>query len=175
VVEQGAATQEIAQSVDRVSSSTANVSSSIERVGSAVERNSDGATAVKRTAQSLSEESQSLSDEVKGFLEALQNLGGDDGQDLKTYTLDRRATLTAGGHASEGRVVRLSPGFAAFVGQVAAVPGSLLELRIDGIDRALRARFVENTNGVVELQLPLNHEQLTYMSAELARLGAKAA
>jgi methyl-accepting chemotaxis protein len=175
VVEQGAATQEIAQSVDRVSSSTANVSSSIERVGSAVERNSDGATAVKRTAQSLSEESQSLSDEVKGFLEALQNLGGDDGQDLKTYTLDRRATLTAGGHASEGRVVRLSPGFAAFVGQITAAPGSLLELRIDGIDRALRARFVENTNGVVELQLPLNHEQLTYMSTELARLGAKAA
>jgi methyl-accepting chemotaxis protein len=92
VVEQSAATQEIARSVDQVSASTANVSASIESVGLAVERNSGSAAAVKRTAQSLADESQSLSAEVKGFLEALQNLG--DGQELRTLTVDRSATLT---------------------------------------------------------------------------------
>jgi methyl-accepting chemotaxis protein len=173
VVEQSAATQEIARSVDQVSASTANVSASIEHVGGAVERSAEGAAAVKRTALALAAESQSLSSEVKDFLSALQNLG--DGQELRTYTLDRPATLIAGGRSFSGRVVKLSPGFAAFAGAVEAAPGSALELRIDGIDQPIRARFLEASGGVAELQLPLNHAQLTYMNQQLARLGARAA
>jgi hypothetical protein len=110
---------------------------------------------------------------VKDFLGALQNLG--DGQELRTYTLDRPATLTAAGRSFEGRVVKVSPGFAAFAGMVEATPGSALELRIEGIGRPLRARFLEVSGGLVELQLPLNHEQLTFMNQELARLGVQAA
>jgi methyl-accepting chemotaxis protein len=173
VVEQSAATQEIARSVDQVSASTGNVSASIQHVGTAVERSTGSAAAVKRTAQALAEESQSLSSEVKGFLDALQNLG--DGQELRTYTLDRPATLTANGRSIEGRVVKLSPGFAAFAGAVDAAPGSAFDLLIDGISRPIRARFLEVANGLVELQLPFNHEQLAFMNQELARLGAKAA
>jgi methyl-accepting chemotaxis protein len=173
VVEQSAATQEIARSVDQVSASTANVSASIEHVGGAVERSAEGAAAVKRTALALAAESQSLSSEVKDFLSALQNLG--DGQELRTYTLDQPATLIADGRSFSGRVVKLSPGFAAFAGAVEAAPGSALELRIDGIDQPIRARFLEASGGVAELQLPLNHAQLTYMNQQLARLGARAA
>ena len=84
---------------------------------------------------------------MKGFLEALQNLG-DGGEELRTYTLDRRARITVGDQTAEGRVVRMSPGFAAFVGTLSAAPGTQLELKIDGIDRVLRARFVEAANGV---------------------------
>jgi len=172
VVEQSAATQEIARSVDQVSSSTGNVSASIARVSDSVGRNSESAAAVKETARSLSEESQNLSAEVKDFLGALQNLG--ESQDLTTYTVDLAATVADAGRSTSGRVTRLSPGFAAFSGALVATPGSLLELKITGIDRVLRARFIAAENGVAELQLPLNHEQLSFMSRELARLGAKA-
>jgi methyl-accepting chemotaxis protein len=172
VVEQSAATQEIARSVDQVSSSTGNVSTSIARVSDSVGRNSDSAAAVKDTAKSLSEESQNLSAEVKDFLGALQNLG--EGQDLTTFTVDLAATVSEAGRSTSGRVIRLSPGFAAFSGALNATPGSLLELKITGIERVLRARFIAAANGVAELQLPLNHEQLSFMSRELARLGAKA-
>jgi methyl-accepting chemotaxis protein len=172
VVEQSAATQEIARSVDQVSASTANVSTSIEQVSTSVGHNSESAAAVKSTARALSEEAQNLSDEVKGFLDALKSLG--EGQDLTIHAVDLPATITEGGTTFNGRVIRLSPGFAAFSGSLAASPGALLELKIGGIERPLRARFIGSENGVTELQLPLNHEQLTYMGRALAQLGAKA-
>ena len=55
-------------------------------------------------------------------------------------------------------------------------PGGVAELHIEGIDRPLRARFVEDAEGGIRLQLPLNHEHLIFMGEALRRLtAAKAA
>jgi hypothetical protein len=51
-----------------------------------------------------------------------------------------------------------------------AAAGTILELRIEGIDRPLRARFIEAGEGGFHMQLPLHHEHLTYMGEALRRL-----
>ncbi|MBK8158907.1 MAG: hypothetical protein IPK59_09155 [Rhodospirillaceae bacterium] len=171
VVEQGSATQEIARSVDQVSASTASVANSMERVSGAVSENSASAAQVKSTAQTLSSESETLSGEVKDFLSALRNLA--DGQEMQSYDVNLSASVTENGKSTSGKVVKLSPGLATFAGSLSVSPGSLLELRIESIERVLRARFVEASNGIAQLQLPLSHEQLTYMGQVLARLNFK--
>jgi len=172
VVEQGSATQEITRSVELVSSSTANVTRSIALVSSAVGGNGVSAAEVKRTAATLSSESGTLSSEVKDFLDALQNLG--DGQKLRSLDLNVAATATVGGSSVPGRVIKLSPGFALFVGPLTATPGTRVALKIDGVERPLAARFIETADGGVYLQLPLNHEHLTFMGQTLTRLGMAA-
>jgi len=173
VVEQGAATQEITRSVELVSSGAAAVARSMTLVSDAVGNDGGGAAEVKRTAQTLSAESGTLSTEVKDFLDALQDLGG--GAGLRSLELNAPASVTADGRSIQGRVLKLSPGFALFAGALTVAPGTPLELRIDGIDRPLPARFVETGDGGVYLQLPLNHEHLTYMGQALTRLGRAAA
>jgi methyl-accepting chemotaxis protein len=173
VIEQGSATQEITRSVELVSANTANVAQSMTLVSNAVGSNGESAAEVKRTAETLSAESGTLSSEVKDFLGALQNLG--DGQKLRSLDLNAPATATIAGRDVQGRVLKLSPGFALFAGPLTAAPGTLLDLRIDGIDRHLPARFVEAGDGGVYLQLPLSHEHLAYMGQALTRLGLSAA
>lgn len=85
------------------------------------------------------------------------------------------ATAVVGGRNVPGRVLKLSPGFALFAGPLTMTPGSLLELRIDGIDQVLHVRFVESANGGVYLQLPLNHAHLTHMAQVMNRLSQAAA
>ncbi|HVJ53067.1 MAG TPA: methyl-accepting chemotaxis protein, partial [Aliidongia sp.] len=96
------------------------------------------------------------------------NMG--DGQQLRSLDLNASATVTIDSRKIPGRVVKLSPGYALFVGALTVPPGTLLELRIDGIEQPLSARFVEASDGGVYLQLPLNHEHLTYMGQLLTRL-----
>jgi methyl-accepting chemotaxis protein len=172
VVEQGAATQEITRSVTLASSSTTTVAKSVTQVREAVGSNGISAAEAKQTASTLSAEAGTLSAEVKDFLEALQELGG--GQGLDSLDLDAAATAIVDGHRIEGRVRKLSPGFVLFAGALTATPGTLLELRIEIIDRPLSARFVEAGDGGVYLQLRLNREHLTYMAGVLGRLGAGA-
>jgi methyl-accepting chemotaxis protein len=173
VVQQAAATQEIARSVELVSGSTANVAQSMERVKGTVSGNGETASEVRRTAASLSTESTTLSDEVKDFLAALGELR--DGEKLLTYEMNSSATVILDGKTISGRVTRMSPGTALFVGPFIAAAGASVELRIDGFDRSMRARFVDATNAGVHLQLPLGHEHLTYAAHTLVRLGLKEA
>jgi methyl-accepting chemotaxis protein len=169
VVEQSAATQEIARSVEVVSGNTANVAQSMERVKGAVSGNGETATEVKRTASTLSAEAGTLSGEVKDFLTALGELG--DGKKLLSYEMNASATVVQDGRSITGRVTRMSPGTALFVGPLTASAGAALELRIDGFDRAMRVRFVEAVSGGAHLQLPLAHDQLAHTAQTLARLG----
>ena len=173
VVEQAAATQEIARSVELVSGNTANVAQSMERVRGAVSGNGETATEVKRTASSLSTEAGTLSAEVKDFLTALGDLG--DGERLLTYDMNTPATIIQDGRSISGRVTRMSPGTALFVGALTASAGTVLELRVDGFDRPMRVRFVEAADGGVHLQLPMGHEHLAHTAQTLARLGLRAA
>ncbi|MGA3003850.1 MAG: methyl-accepting chemotaxis protein [Acetobacteraceae bacterium] len=173
VVQQAAATQEIARSVELVSGNTANVAQSMERVKGTVSGNGETASEVRRTAATLSTESGTLSDEVKDFLAALGELG--DGEQLLTYEMNAQATVMLDGKTISGRVTRMSPGTALFTGSLTAAAGTLLELRVDGFDRSMRARFVDAGSGGVHLQLPLGHDHLTYAAHTLARLGLKVA
>jgi methyl-accepting chemotaxis protein len=173
VVEQASATQEIARSVEIVSGNTANVAQSMERVKGAVSGNGETASEVRRTASTLSTESGTLSDEVKDFLAALNELG--DGEKLLTYDLNAQAAVVLDGRSITGRVTRMSPGTALFVGPLVAAAGTALELRVEGFDRPMRVRFVDASGGGVHLQLPLGHDHLTYAAHVLTRLGLKVA
>jgi methyl-accepting chemotaxis protein len=174
VVEQSAATQEIARSVEQVSSSTVAVTKSMEKVTTAVGKNGEGAVTVKESATVLSRDSETLSGEVKEFLGALQILV-DGQQSLSMTAINAPATAAIEGRNIPGRVSKMSPGLAYFSGALAVTPGTLLELTIEGIDRALRVRFVETGAEGAVLQLPLNHEHLSYMAQMLSRFGTAAA
>jgi methyl-accepting chemotaxis protein len=173
VVEQAAATQEIARSVDLVSSTTASIARSIERVKGVVTGNGATASEVRRTAATLASESGSLSDEVTDFLAALKGLS--DGGHLLSYEMNNPATVVLDGRTIAGRVIRMSPGTALFVGSLAAAAGTSLELRIEGFDSPIRARFVDAGADGIHLQLPLGHAQLNATAQTLARLGLKSA
>jgi methyl-accepting chemotaxis protein len=166
VVEQSAATKEIARSVEQVSSSTVAVTESMKKVTAAVGKNGNDAGTVQEAATVLSRESQTLSREVKDFLGALQSLV-DGQQSLSAIIINASATAVVEGRNIAGRVTKMSPGIAYFSGDVMVAPGTSLELKIAGIDRALRVRFVESGAEGALLQLPLNHEHLDYMTQAL--------
>jgi methyl-accepting chemotaxis protein len=173
VVEQSAATQEIARSVGMVSVNTSTVASSMELVKTAVNANGETAQKVGRIAAALSTESGALSAEVQDFLAALG--AQHESNQLETYQLNAPATVTFDGRTITGHISHMSPGTAVFVGPLTAAAGTALDLKVEGIDRLLRARFVELGDGCVHLQLPLAHEHLTYMTQTLALYGHKAA
>jgi methyl-accepting chemotaxis protein len=170
VVQQSAATQEIARSVEQVSASTVAITQSMEKVTTAVGKNGEEAVAVRDTATALSGESQSAGTEVKDFLGALASLV--DGDGVRTYTVDRAATALADGRSFAGRAVKMSPGMVVFAGTLMVAPGAVLELQVEGIERVLRARFVETSSEGAKLQLPLNHEHLNYMAQVLSQFAA---
>jgi len=172
VTQQSAATQEIARSVEQVSSSTITVTGSISQVNDSIQSNLDNAIAVNKTSLKLSSDASSLSEEVKDFLSALQNLSED--QSLSSIRIDQSASATAiNGTKTAGRISTISIGMAEFLGSLTAVPGARFDLTIDGFDRTIPTRYVEGGNGIHTLQLPLNHEHLTYMSQALKTFEAR--
>ncbi len=168
VVQQSAATQEIARSVEQVSSSTTAITQSMEKVSAAVGRSGDDAATVKQSATILSTDSEEVSHEVRDFLGALQNLA--DSEHFISYDINRSATATLAGRDIAGRVTTMSPGIATFAGALTASPGAVVELKVQGIERPIRARFVETGGGDALLQLPLNHAHLTEMGRILSHL-----
>ncbi len=167
VVEQSAATQEISRSVADVATSTAKVSDSMQSVSAAALDTQNKAMDFQQTAVTLSDEASTLGSEVKDFLGALQGMG--DGEQLRTYDVDVAATVNVSGQEVRARVVKLSPGFALFARAVPAPQGAHVELKLEGIGRTLKARFIETTDKGSYLQLPLTHEHMTFMAQELAR------
>ena len=168
VTQQSAATQEIARSVEQVSNSTTSITESMKRVNDAIQGNRTNSMEVSKTSLSLSGEAQNLSIEVKDFLAALQSLSED--QTLAALKVDRAATVRHGSTEVAGQVSKLSIGSAVFSGRISVSPGTKVELKVDGIDRLLQARYVEPTAGGYFLQLALNHECLAYMGQALTRL-----
>ena len=68
---------------------------------------------------------------------------------------------------------RLSTGTLFLASSLAVPAGTPVEIQVEGFDRVLRARFIEAASGGAYLQLPLNHDHLSYMSQMLGRLGLK--
>jgi methyl-accepting chemotaxis protein len=172
VQQQGAATREIARSIESVTANAASMTRSMEQVQGAVDATSGSAAEVKRTTEALSVDTGILSTEVEGFLSALRDLG--ESRQLRALDVNLVASATAGGLTTAGRVTKMSPGMALFDGPLQATPGTLLELRIDGLDRLLHGRFVDRIAGGCQVQLLLNHEHLSFMEATMTRLSAAA-
>jgi methyl-accepting chemotaxis protein len=173
VTQQSAATQEIAHSFERVSETTTVVTRSMERVSESVANNKDNAMAVRSIAEDLSQESATLGDEVKDFLGALTELSAS--EQFRTYDVSLDATAIVDGRSIDGRVVKLSPGYVVFAGQLPVQPGTTIEMKVAKFDRPLSMRFVEIGEGGAFLQLPLNHEHLTFMTQALMRFQHSAA
>ena len=172
--EQSAATQEITRGINEVSQRTAKVAEGLLAVREAARRNSGAAVDVNRTASRLSTEADVMSEEVRSFLGAMSTMSED--QQFVTHTVDLAAEAMVARNGSaisiDGRLKKLSPGMAVFAGAMAKVEtGTPIELRVESIDRPLRARFVGPADGGgYNLQLALNHEHLSYMRRAIASL-----
>jgi methyl-accepting chemotaxis protein len=172
VEQQGAATQEIARSIESVTVNAASMARSMEQVQGAVEATSGSAAEVKRTTQALSVDTGILSTEVQDFLASLRDLG--ESRQLRALDVSLSASVAVGGQSIAGRVLKVSPGMVLFDGALQATAGTLLEVRIDTLDRPLRGRFIERTAAGCQIQLMLNHDHLSYMETAMTRLGAAA-
>jgi methyl-accepting chemotaxis protein len=172
VEQQSAATQEIARSIEYVTANAASVTRSMGQVRGAVDDTSGNAAEVKRTSSALSADTAALSAEVKDFLDSLRDLGED--RQLSLLEVNLSATAVAGGKSVAGRVLKVSPGMALFDGPLQVAAGTLLELRIDSLERPLQGRFVDRVAAGCQIQLLLNHEHLSFMEGAMTRLAAAA-
>ena len=85
-----------------------------------------------------------------------------------------RLRLWQMGQSYAGRVLRVSPGMALFDGALQVAAGTLLELRIDSLDRPLQGRFIDRVAAGCQIQLLLNREHLSFMETAMTRLAAAA-
>jgi methyl-accepting chemotaxis protein len=172
VEQQGAATQEIARSIESVTVNAASMTRSMEQVQGAVDATSGSAAEVKRATEALSVDTGILSTEVQDFLASLSDLG--ESRQLRALDVNLSATATVGGQSLAGRVLKVSPGMALFDGPLQATAGTLVELRIETLDRPLRGRFIDRVAGGCQIQLLLNHQHLSFMESAMTRLAAAA-
>jgi methyl-accepting chemotaxis protein len=172
VEQQSAATQEIARSIESVTVNAASMTRSMEEVQGAVDATSGSAAEVKRTTEALSVDTGLLSTEVQDFLSSLRDLG--ESRQLRALDVNLPATAILGGQSIAGRVLKVSPGMVLFDGPLQISAGTLLEVRIDRLDRTLRGRFVDRIAGGCQIQLLLNHEHLTFMEGAMTRLATAA-
>jgi len=93
---------------------------------------------------------------------------------LSALDVNLPATAVAGGKSFAGRVLKVSPAMVLFDGPLQIPAGTLLELRIDSLDRPLQGRFVDRVATGCQIQLLLNHEHLTFMEGAMTRLAAAA-
>jgi methyl-accepting chemotaxis protein len=169
--EQSAATQEITRGINEVSQRTGRVAEGLLAMREAARRNSGAAVDVNRTATHLTSEADIMSEEVRSFLDAMATMNED--QQFVTHTVDLGAQANVSGTAPViGRVKKISAGMAVFAGTMSGTEiGTPVELRVEGIGKPLKARFVgPAADGGYQLQLALNHEQLAYMRGALASL-----
>ncbi|MDP3079113.1 methyl-accepting chemotaxis protein [Bradyrhizobium sp.] len=170
VEEQSAATQEIARSIESVTVNAASMTQSMEQVQGAVDETGGNAAEVKRTSAVLSADTAALSTEVMDFLASLRDLG--EHRQLRALDVDLPATAVVNGKSVAGRVLKVSPGMALFDGPLQVAAGTLLELRIDTLDRPLQGRFVDRVAAGCQIQLLLNHGHLSFMEGAITRLAA---
>ena len=169
--EQSAATQEITRGINELSQRTSKIAEGLVAVSEAARRNSGAAVDVNRTVSHLSSEADIMSEEVRNFLAAMATMNAD--QQFVTHTVDLAAQANVSGGAPVlGRLKKISSGMAVFAGTMSGTEtGTPVELRIEGIGKPLKARFVgPASDGGYQLQLALNHEQLAYMREALTFL-----
>jgi hypothetical protein len=106
------------------------------------------------------------------FLASLRDLGEE--RHLSALDVNLPATALVDGKSVAGRVLKVSPGMALFDGSLQVPAGTLLELRIDSLDRPLQGRFVDRVAAGCQIQLLLNREHLNFMEGAMTRLAVAA-
>jgi methyl-accepting chemotaxis protein len=172
VEQQDAATREIARSIESVTVNAASMARGMEQVQRAVGVTGDNAAEVRRTTLALSVDTGSLSAEVQDFLAALSELG--EIRQLHVLDVDLPASAVVKGQSVPGRVTKVSPGMALFDGPLEVMAGTLVELRVETLDRPLHGRFVDRAAGGCRIQLLLNQQHLSFMEALMTRLALAA-
>ncbi|MBX9634828.1 MAG: HAMP domain-containing protein, partial [Magnetospirillum sp.] len=138
IEQQGAATGEIARNVVQTSDAAREVSDRIAVVSS--EAGNTGRQARDVSAIS-SEVADSISALSQVLIKAVRTATKDvDRRRTDRLTIDRHATVTVNGKAQQAIIRNIADGGAELAGKLAdAVPGTVIELHIDGLDTSLTA------------------------------------
>lgn len=173
ITEQESTTQEISRSVIQLAERSASVSGSMGEVRGRAEQTDTQADFIGDAAKELNGEAVSLAGEVGVFLEAIQGVGQDlDDETFKSMDVSMSAKLTLeNSPAVTCTVIEISCSHMLVDALLDGAPGSHVTMEIDGISKQIDARVAVVEGGKTRLQLPLNHEHISFMREELAGKG----
>lgn len=173
VVQQTAATNEIAVSVQEAAAGNQVVSESVERVSLAAGETGDAAGAVRQAAEAIATRSQSLGREVRAFIDELRRAG--ERRSFERIELAVPGSLEAGARREQVTVLNISAGGALVAGEVDVEPGARATLTIPAvIDHDIQAEVVEQSGTGIHLRFMLDAGRLRRLSECLEALQAAA-
>jgi len=171
IEEQNATTQEISRSVDFVSESARRVASNITGIRGRVEDVKTDAEEVNNAANTTAAEAALLSREVEIFLSAMQSNDVDD-DTYESHAISV-AAQTDGDHGNwQGNATEISCAHLVVRPALAVTPGEIVDLRLQDVPDALRARLARQEGDCSILQLPLDTNHLAKMRQHVRKLVA---
>ncbi|WOI09480.1 methyl-accepting chemotaxis protein [Thalassospira lucentensis] len=171
IEEQNATTQEISRSVDFVSESARRVASNITGIRGRVEDVKTDAEEVNNAANTTAAEAALLSREVEIFLSAMQSNDVDD-DTYESHAISV-AARTDGDHGNwQGSATEISCAHLVVRPALAVTPGEIVDLRLQDVPDALRARLARQEGDCSILQLPLDTNHLAKMRQHVRKLVA---
>lgn len=171
IEEQNATTQEISRSVDFVSESARRVASNITGIRGRVEDVKTDAEEVNSAANTTAAEAALLSREVEIFLSAMQSNDVDD-DTYESHAISVSAR-TDGDHGNwQGSATEISCAHLVVRPAIAVTPGEIVDLRLQNVPDALRARLARQEGDCSILQLPLDTDHLAKMRQHVRKLVA---
>ena len=173
ITEQQSATDEIARNIQFVSSSTEKIGESMGSVRESADKNNIASAQVHTASSTMSGQTEKLAVEVGDFLTAVKGAGTR--HQFERLNTDAAARVTVGGQSLSTRAKQISIGGAWLDVRIDQPPGSTLEVTIEGIPRAIRARVAGTTDKGTRLQFPMDSAHLSFMSGVISQLAAKAA
>ncbi len=176
ITEQEATTQQISSNITQVAQSAEEVSNSIGGMREQAESSGSRADGLGGTAQALHSEATSLSGEVESFLSALKGAeGGEEDVSLAIHNVNLPATITIEGtdrsvslNEVSSAHMRMSPG-------LERPAGTTVEIQSEALSKPVTARIAKADANEITVQLPLTHEQMTWMREEIQRMTLKQA
>ena len=169
VTEQQSATDEIARNVQFVSSSADEIGQSIAFVREAADETIVASSKVREASDTMAGQAEKLSVEVKDFLSAIKGAGTR--HEFQRLTVDVPAqVLVADGSRTATRANQISIGGAWIATRVDQPLGTMVELSLEGMDRAIKGRVAGFTDQGTRLQFPMDSAHLTFMTGVLGQL-----
>ncbi|OSQ32291.1 methyl-accepting chemotaxis protein [Thalassospira sp. MCCC 1A03138] len=171
IEEQNATTQEISRSVDFVSESARRVASNITGIRGRIEDVKSDAEEVNSAANTTAGEAALLSREVEIFLRAMQsNDVDDDTYERHTISIDARTSGEDGDWL--GSATEISCAHLVVRPALSVTPGEIVDLHLQNVPDALRARVARQEGDCSVLQLPLDTDHLAKMRQHVRKLVA---
>ncbi len=168
VEQQGAATAEIARTVQDVVSATQRVTASVAALQNNAEAADAGARHVSTQAGDVTAEAGTVSREVTDFLAALSQATS--GERFRGYAADLQAVVIIAGQRREARVKLLTSGSARIDGVISGEPGTPVSIAISGLEREIACRLAGTEAGATWLQVPTDLDHVDWVERALRRL-----